>query len=332
MRSTLIGGEKFFLDSIYEHNVSIPDCFVMRSNKLGGGNGEAKLYLGTKDEMRSFFGNEAAFVARCFLLKSDLLTYLNAIEKEYKSPTQNYKSKEEFPKLWDERYQKVSQCDEFIYFDVSDQDQIQGPRGYVNTSKNEFGYQLIRELSLPSVSFISIMHLVDKYGDNLFYWKLFVDYDALKERTPLVFTYGKGKNGSHPHNKTCTVEKKSTQARVGQGKYRDALFNELPVCPITRVADDALLFASHIKPWAVSTPKEQVDPKNGFLLSPLYDKLFDCGYITFSDDKKLIASKWFREKDIKALGVTPNKRYPLLPIDQDRIKYLEYHRKFVFKG
>ena len=50
------------------------------------------------------------------------------------------------------------------------------------------------------------------------------------------------------------------------------------------INEESLLIASHIKPWAVSDSKERIDPNNGFILSPLYDKLFDRGYITFSDD------------------------------------------------
>ena len=72
------------------------------------------------------------------------------------------------------------------------------------------------------------------------------------------------------------------RARKGQGIYRDKMLQECPFCPITMINDERLLIASHIKPWAVSSDDEKLDPKNGFMLSPLYDKLFDRGLMTFT--------------------------------------------------
>jgi hypothetical protein len=50
------------------------------------------------------------------------------------------------------------------------------------------------------------------------------------------------------------LKEKFTQshARIGQGKYREKLLKQCPICPITLVSDDRLLIASHIKPWAKS--------------------------------------------------------------------------------
>ena len=52
---------------------TIADSFVVRQNKIGGGNGEAKLYVGNdNNEIRGFFGS-SGFTIPCFLLKRDLL-------------------------------------------------------------------------------------------------------------------------------------------------------------------------------------------------------------------------------------------------------------------
>ena len=103
-------------------------------------------------------------------------------------------------------------------------------------------------------------------------------------------------------------------------------------CPITMVNDDRLLIASHIKPWAVSTPKEQVDPNNGFMLSPLYDALFDKGFITFTDDRHMKVSNWLSPRNQERLHMKDDEFCQRLPINDERKKYLEYHRKMVFKG
>ena len=98
------------------------------------------------------------------------------------------------------------------------------------------------------------------------------------------------------------------------------------------INDERLLIASHIKPWAVSNDREKIDPKNGFILSPLYDKLFDKGLISFTDDKRLIVSNWISPSNVRRMELENEKYYPKLPIDAQREAYLDYHRSFVFKG
>ena len=60
-------------------------------------------------------------------------------------------------------------------------------------------------------------------------------------------------------------------------------------CIITGLDHPKLLVASHIKPWAVSTNAERLSVDNGLLLSATYDRLFDCGLITFKKTGKYIS-------------------------------------------
>lgn len=328
-----IGGNDFIVKETFDNTITIPDCFVLGKNKLGHGHGEAKLYFGSKENMRLFYGGEG-FNVRCFILKSDLVSYLEALKDEYKKPSQNYTGKDLFRDLWRKRMKIVTDLDDVIYFSISDQTQIEGARGYV--SSDDFGYKLIREISLPLVSYLSAMELVGKDGKSVFYWKLFVDFDAISEKKngPLVFTYGKksDKTAILKEEKESKNKKDIRYARIGQGRYRENLLEECPYCPITMVNDERLLIASHIKPWAASTDKEKIDPKNGFMLSPLYDKLFDKGFITFTDDKHMLISNWLSPKNCQRLNLKNNVYFQRLPIDEKRRAYLEYHRKFVFKG
>lgn len=329
----IINGENFKVKEIFDNFLTVPDCWVKKQNKLGGGNGEAKLYISSKDVMRDFYG-QAGFSAKCFLLKSDLIDYMNAIKSEYMHPSFSYRAGAKMAALWSERMDKIAMLDDVIMFDIHDQDQIEGPRGYVNS--NDFGYQIIRELSLPLVSYISAMQLVDKSGSVLFYWKLFVDFDAIQDKqNALVFTYG----GKHKDDEEVEVtpkdDKKNKElryAREGQGKYRELLLEECPFCPITKINDERLLIASHIKPYAVSTDDEKLDPKNGFMLSPMYDKLFDRGFITFTDDKKMFVSDWISPKNQQRIGLTNGEYIQALPLDDARKNYLAFHRSSVFHG
>jgi hypothetical protein len=327
-----IAGEYKFVD-VYDSIVTIPDCFVLSKNKIGRGNGEAKLYFGSKDSMRSFFG-EIGFTAKCFLLKQDLISYMETIRAEYLSPSYCYRGKNDFGFLWEERYKKVLMLDDVIYFYVQDQQQIEGIRGYINS--NDEGYYLIRELSLPLVSYISAMRVECPDEKFCFYLKLFVDFEAiaLKKNGPLVFNYGK-KNGivrEYVEKYDVNNKKIKESRRIGQEKYRNTLLEECPFCPITMINDERLLVASHIKPWAVSNENERIDPKNGFILSPLYDRLFDQGFITFTDEKHVLVSQWLTPKNAQRIGLKNDSYIQLLPMDEERKKYLEYHRKSVFRG
>lgn len=330
----LIGGENFnFIDTL-NAPITVPDCFVKRLSKIGTGNGEAKLYIAPKNVMYPFFGNEG-FVAKCFLLKSDLLSYMNALHSEYLNPSQPYQGADEMPKLWQERVAKIEALPEVVEFNVSAQDQIAGPRGYVNST--DMGYKLIREISLPLVTYISVMQLADcTSGATLYYWKLFADFEAISDKkAALVFTYGKKGDKTLPTVKTNRDSGRQGEirrARKGQGIYRDKMLQECPFCPITMINDERLLIASHIKPWAVSSDDEKLDPKNGFMLSPLYDKLFDRGLMTFTEDRRIILSNWLSPKNKERLGVKDGQFIQMLPLDDARQSYMQFHRASVFKG
>ena len=312
-----VDNQKFSIEKVYSEKITIPDSFVKRKNKVGKAHGEAKLYFKNKEIMRNIFGG-VGFVADCFMLKDDLVAYLESIKKEHECSVFRNRRNPDFLQLWHTRMEKIKALkSNAINFSVSDQVNIKGPRGYVKS--HDEGFQLIREISLSLVSYLSVIHVKDINGRNKFYWKLFVDYDYFEEKAKALINYGQKKN-----------QKK--YSRDGQGKYRRLLLEECPRCPITHVADSALLMASHIKPWRVSSIKEKTDPKNGFILSPLYDKLFDKGYITFSDDKKMHISKWLSDESQNLLKLNDNECVEDLPLDEKRKEYLEYHRKYVFKG
>lgn len=328
-------------------NLTVPDCNVCISNKVGTGNGEKKFYFGTKEELDSFFAGKKT--VKCFFLRSDLESYMLDIKSEYIKPTQPYAAIDKFPTLWAERNDKVSKLDEVVWFTVTKQDQIAGPRGYINS--DDEGYNIFRELALPNTSYIMIMKLSGMGPEPIFYWKFFVDFKAIHERKslPLVYTYGKKvpanfiplttagqRKKDNEQNELARVQselKKLSRDQQKQKKYRDALFAEQPFCPITNLTEERLLIASHIKPFeCCETEKEAYDPMNGFLLSPLYDKLFDKGFISFTDDRKLIVSNWLSPNNQKICGLKKDAFYQQLPINEKRIVYLNYHRAHVFKG
>ncbi len=318
------------LNEIYQvedakEKITIADSFVVRANKIGLGNGEAKLYVGQEnDETRIFFGG-TGFTVRCFLLKKDLIRYLEETKIEYLNPEQPYINKDDLPTLWHDRKNEVESLPEKIEFEIQEQSQIEGPRVYVKS--NELAYNLIRKLSLPNITYISIAKLSNT-GNIEYYFRLFADYfgdiqHPYEVRKEIDLLEG-----------VTDLEEKFTQshARIGQGKYRKNLLQQCPICPITLVSDDRLLIASHIKPWAKSNSQEQLDPHNGFMFTPTFDFLFDRGFMSFTNNKKIILSPFLSKMTYSKLNISNNRIIPQLVMDDKREKYLEYHRVNILKG
>ena len=94
------------------------------------------------------------------------------------------------------------------------------------------------------------------------------------------------------------------QARRGQGEFRSNVSAIERACRLTGIVNPTLLIASHIKPWrSCETAQERLDGRNGLLLTPDADLLFDRGFITFEDDGTIRISPRFDRDDLRRLGL-----------------------------
>ena len=91
--------------------------------------------------------------------------------------------------------------------------------------------------------------------------------------------------------------------------------------------DDALLVASHIKPWAKSDEHEKLDLDNGLLLCPNHDKLFDGGYITFNENGSIIISERISGNSKIFMNVRTEMK---IEVNEDNADYIKYHRNNIF--
>lgn len=130
--------------------------------------------------------------------------------------------------------------------------------------------------------------------------------------------------------KGLTGEEKEviTKARINQSKFREMLLKKYGKCCLCSVRNPDLLVASHIKPWSVSTPQERVDINNGLLLCPNHDRLFDKGFITFTDEGMIIISDKLNMVDCVYLNVKNEMHVDLTEAGR---QYIKYHRENEFK-
>lgn len=118
------------------------------------------------------------------------------------------------------------------------------------------------------------------------------------------------------------------KARIGQGIFRQQLFEMWEGCAVTDVRLPNVLRASHIKPWRFSTNAERLNPYNGLLLLPQYDQLFDKGLISFDDHGGIVTSPVLDQIEPAKIGINPNDR--LRSLSAQHKGFLEYHRAEVF--
>ena len=118
------------------------------------------------------------------------------------------------------------------------------------------------------------------------------------------------------------------KARIGQGRFRDSLVEYWSHCAVTGCVEEALLSASHIKPWKYADLTDRLSLYNGLLLSPALDACFDRGYISFDDDGRILISKRLRKDDARVLGI--HRDMSLRRVDRQHKKYLAFHRSKIF--
>jgi hypothetical protein len=135
-------------------NISISDSFVFPSQKIGSGSGEKKLYIGHDNiELRNFFGNKG-FKIKCFITKSNLISFLSQLENEYNCSSA-------LSLKYHERMEKLKKLPEdLLFFELFEKTNIKGPRIYVN-SEHEY-YNIIREISLPNHCSLDFLKFINK--------------------------------------------------------------------------------------------------------------------------------------------------------------------------
>ena len=315
--------------------ITSKDSFTHQENKIGTAAGAWEWHIGSKNDLSMFdFFNGHNFSVRCFLKKSDLVWLMNELYSEYQHPSQLYRGVARFHELWNVRMNEINTLSEFEFFLFREHDRrdpidqrLYAKRPGTDAEGDEI-YGLIRKIALPNLTFISILKLIADDGELLYYFKIFPEFYNEEIEISIDSVIINEINESPLIQET--EKDQLIKSRIGQGIFRSQLIEECKFCPITGIDDSRILVASHIKPWRISTNRERLYVKNGLLFTPTFDKLFDFGFITFTNEKRIIISPWISQENIDKLRITNNQEFPLLPIE-GREDFLNYHRTIIFK-
>ena len=128
-----------------------------------------------------------------------------------------------------------------------------------------------------------------------------------------------------------TTRKALVAARVGQGRFRTDVLVVEPRCRITGVEDQRLLIASHIRPWYRCPENDQrLDPFNGLMLTPTFDRMFDRGLLTFEDNGDVHVSPSVSTNVVHRIALDKHRNVGRFREDQK--PYLEYHREHIYRA
>lgn len=309
-----------YVDSCCREEFKLDTSGERRPGK-GKGAGEKRLFIKSDSDCASYDNFFQFEKTRYFFFKkSDLLDYIKEAKEEYLNPSQEYQQdiskyylenlnlikglKNEYIKL---RFNRTHDSQNRYYL------VLEGTKSKSNA--NRIAYSYILNICLPRVTKFNFVKLENEDNGDLFIY-LKPTYSKIDRIDEFSLTDVLPKRTS---NKEKT--------RKAQTKYRFELLQKMPACVISGVADDRLLVACHIKPYAKCDEKEEFDPNNGIILTPTFHYMFDIGFISFTNDGKLMVSDFLSKLNQARLNIKNGKDCPINPQSS---KYLEYHRTNIF--
>ena len=105
-------------------------------------------------------------------------------------------------------------------------------------------------------------------------------------------------------------------------------------CAVSKCSEDRILIGCHIKPVTECLKDKcgnEINTKNGIMMTPTYHKLFDDGFLSFDNQNHLLLSTHISSRNYERLSLKNRQTTSILDIEP-RIEFLEWHRKMVYKG
>lgn len=121
-------------------------------------------------------------------------------------------------------------------------------------------------------------------------------------------------------------------ARQGQQKFRKMVLASYDNrCAISGLGDQRLLIASHIAPWA-ALKNRRLDPRNGICLNALWDRAFDRGLVSLTDNLELVFSEKLSSLTREKLESTGSQFQPPSKFGPDTELLAAHRKRFGFSS
>jgi putative restriction endonuclease len=310
------------LERIDAFDINFVDSAARKEFKLSNstGAGESRIYIGNDEERYDdFFDFEN--VEYCVTEKNDILKYIEDAHQEYMFPSQSYKAN--ITEMYNELKKETKIIpDELLKYSFRKKFDDQN-RYYLVLEDDEDSrknYNYIRNVVLPRITKYCFIKFREKDTQKLFIYMrpiLFNDLRVIEEIKDLS-----------SENNIEMSENKKKIGRLKQGEYRRNLLDIMPFCPFTKVTDDRILIACHIKPFSVcDSDEERYDSKNGITMTPTYHSLFDLGFISFENSGALLVSPFLSNITKQRLNLRDGDH---IRLQTGSDKYLQYHRDNIF--
>lgn len=303
-------------------DMNFEECAVSRKYKLStSGMGEKRIYVGHDETLLDEFfdlDNIESFL----LLKKDLQKYLIEAREEYFHPVQEYAN--DISQFYEENVKNTNLItNDIIKLHFTKKYDSQH-RYYLNFRQDGYSssnWDFLRNIALPRVTKLNFVKVRNVNNNKLYIYikpSFFMDEREAEEKMDIEDLLAGNKQA---------VDNR----RKGQAQWRRELLDIMPACVITKVTEDRILEACHIKPHSVSLyegkNEELIDKNNGLIMTPTYHKLFDMGFISFNDNGSLLVSPFLSNMNKQRLNLEDNKLYR---IPRECSKYLAYHRTYVY--
>lgn len=329
--------------------VNIVDSAVHDSIKLNStrGVGERRIYIKTTNnpsELNNFFFEKTS--GKFLLFKDDLYKYLRDAYMEYNYPLNDYR--ENITKHYYEILKDINDAPEVIelYFnqtyDSRNRYYLKAERGYLN---NLIKY--ISKICLPrltKITFVKYINL-DTHEGYINIRPYFFDDSYIRQNHPNfekagidVVNVGEEIKSNELINqreeKQEPIVSIKSSYRGWQKNWRDKVLESTLHCAVSKCSEDRAIVACHIKGSAVcikDSDGNEKNPNNGIMLLPTFHWLFDRGFLTFSNNNKLLLSTHISNNQYNRIGISRNQTTAILNID-NRNNFLEWHRNNIYKG
>ena len=320
----------------------IVDSFVRYTKlKATRGSGEAWLYLGRDtDSMKfdTFFSNFRKD-NKYYFSKKNLISYIENAEYEYKNQINFHGKNKSILGYRKDIYKKYHLIKKKI-LSLNDRinfknliDRIDGGRYYIRPKvlNNDHPWNFIRDLALPQISEFKITK--ERMPENYdFHFELEFNVknkDFFDHNSQFLIDLNI-KDIKRRHVEGSLEYERLTQARIGQGYFKEQILKRMNCCMIT--GSKEILEAAHIKPWAKGNDEEKIDVFNGMLLTPNCHELFDRGLICFQNDGSIKKSNKISPKDFDRLIIEDKKLNKKPILNEKTQKYLKWHREYFRKN